>query len=182
MPKETIRASISSMDLPPGKPPPFWDAQLSATSSLVERCRISQANRDACIPPEIRPDAGKFQTVAPKQLMDQNGLGGARWLDQFAFDLPIYGHLSQKHLFDPDCKDSEQLRPTQLFGADRPRIRERSAKSCHKIDQALWGEAWGQVVKGWLLPPQQLRSDGRPLRWQSDSFNISFRIGVLQAD
>ena len=39
-----------------------------------------------------------------------------------------------------------------------------------------------QVGKGWLLPHQQLHTDGRPLRWKPDSFNIRFRLGALQAD
>ena len=43
-------------------------------------------------------------------------------------------------------------------------------------------EAPGQVEKGWLRPPTQLRASGRPLKWRANSFNISFRFGAIQPD
>ena len=125
------------MYLPPDQILPFWGDRLPETSSLVESCKLEKAKRGACVPSEIRPESGKFQTVALKQLMSQHGLGGSRRLDQFAFGLPIAGHLSQIHLFAPDGENAEQLPPTQLYGTDRPRFRERAAKSGKKNAQVL---------------------------------------------
>ena len=101
---------------------------------------------------------------------------------QFAFGFSIAGHLSKKYLLEPDGKEQDKLHPTQLYDTARPRFRERAAESGHKHAQVLWAEALEQVGKGWLIPPQQLRLDDRPLPWKSDSFNISLRLGGLQAD
>ena len=120
LPKETIRSAISPIDLPPDHLIPFWYDQLSATSALVGSCELAQSKRGDCAPSEISPATGKFQTVATKQLTDQHGLGGSRWLYHFAFCFPITGHLSQKHLFGPGGRDVERMPPAQLYEEDRP--------------------------------------------------------------
>ena len=181
-PKETVRDAIFSRGIPPGQLVPFWDAQLSALSALVGSCKLAQSRWGACVPSEIRPSSGKFQTVALKQLMAHRGLGGSRWPGQFAFGVPIAGHLSQKYLFESDGKEQDTFLPSHLYDTARSRARERGAKSGHKNAHVLWAEAFGQVGKGCLLPPQQLHTDGRPLRWKSGSCNISFTFRAIQAD
>ena len=163
---------------------PIWEAQLSRVEQLVTSCTLAQSKWDACILPEILPAADHLKTVALKQLMKECGIGGSRWLDQFAFGFPIAGVLSQKHLYPTDEKvgPSAAIPVTELFSTAGSRFRERSAKSGHKNAQQLWGEALEQVQKGWLLHPAELAADGRPLVWRSSQFNIAFRFGVLQQD
>ena len=55
-------------DNPPGAIIKLWDAQLSALDELARGCRLAQSKRNACIPEEISPSAGKFQTVAMDSL------------------------------------------------------------------------------------------------------------------
>ena len=78
------------------------DAHLSALEGLAQGWKLAQSKRDACAPEEIAPAAGKFQTVAMKQLMNQLGMGGSNWLANSPMDprLPasclenICSHLS----------------------------------------------------------------------------------------
>ena len=66
-----------------------------------------------------------------------------------------------------------QIAPAFARGLSNPAI--RTLKS-------FGSNLWGRLGGGWLLPPQQLRANGRPIRWESGRFNIILRLGALQAD
>lgn len=147
LPKETIRRLYSRATFPHGHLVPFWNAQLPAASLLVESCIPAQSKWGSCAPPEIRPEARMFQTVAIKKLLFQNGFGAGIWLGQFAFGFPITDHLSQKHLFAMDGQLGGRPGPEKLYETDRHRSRERAAKSGHKNAHVLRREAMAQVRK-----------------------------------
>ena len=110
------------------------------------------------------------------------GIGGERWLDQFAFGFPITGEIPQKFPYPVDDNVDKRMPTAHLYEPTGPRFRERAAKSGHENAQLLWDEAMGQVQKGWLLLPAELAADGRPLSWRSKEFDIAFRFGALQQD
>ena len=84
--------------------------------------------------------------------MLQHGLGGQRWLGQFALGFPITGSLSQSLTFETDETVLQPLRRAQLYDTASARFREQAAKSGRKNAQLLWGEPLSQAKKGWLLP------------------------------
>ena len=184
LPRSLRDNAIFCRDTPPSHLLSVWKDQLARVEGLVSSCALAQSKWDACILPDILPAAGHLKTVAIKQLMRECGMGGARWLDQFAFGFPITGLLSQKFLYQVDEKvdPSDVIPLSELFNSAASRFRERSTKSGHKNASQLWDEALIQVKKGWLLPPAELAADGRPIGWHSEKFNIAFRFGVLQQD
>ena len=94
LPAETREAAAFIRDTSPGAIIKLWDAHLTALDDLAQGCKLAQSKWDACIPEEISPAAGKFQTVSMKQLTNQLGMGGSTWLGQFAYGFPITGQLS----------------------------------------------------------------------------------------
>ena len=110
------------------------------------------------------------------------GMGGIRWLGQFAVGLPITGEFPQKFLYPADPPTNKRISTGALYDTAGSRFRERAAKSGHKNAQLLWGEAMGQVQKGGLFPPAELAPNGRPLSWRSSDFNIAFRFGAPQQE
>ena len=93
IPAETLAAFRFMRDMPANRLVPFWGAQLNSLEQMVSNFSLAQSKWDSCIRPEIRPAAGKFRTVALKQLMKQRNLGGPRWLGQFSLGFPITGSL-----------------------------------------------------------------------------------------
>ena len=182
LPQDTSAAAYFARDMPADKLVLIWDAQLSSLEQRVANCSLAQQKWDETIHPDLRPAAGKFRTVAIKQLMRQHGMGGQHWLGQFAVGFPITGRLSQLHTYEVDDSVIPPLNRDQLYDTAVPRFRERAAKSGHKNAQVLWDEAMAQVKSGWLMPPPQLHPGGRPFAWKSSRFNICFRFGVEQAD
>ena len=77
----------------------IWDAHLRADEESVRTCALAQTERNACIHGSISAADGKFQTVAVKQLLHQMNIGGAAWVDQSAYGLPIDGPMLRKFSF-----------------------------------------------------------------------------------
>ena len=110
----------------------------------------------------------------------QCGLGGTKWLDQFAAGILIAGVLSQKGVFAPNRSDETGLEPSHLFFTAEARFRDRSAKSGMKNAASLWVDALEQANKGWLCPPAELAASGQPTGFPRPGYNIAFRFGVEQ--
>ena len=127
--------------------------------------------------PEIRPEAGKFFTLALNKLMASQKLGGSAWSAQFAFGFPIAGSLSHRRNFPLDGKFRGRIPSSRLFRTAAHRFKELSLKSGLENAQQLLTAAMEQVKRGWLLPPTPLASDGNLLSWRPSIINISFRFG-----
>ena len=67
---------------------------MSSIEQLAANFSLAQKKSDASVRPEISPPTGKFRTVALRQLMTQNGLGGKRWVGQAPLGFPNAGSLS----------------------------------------------------------------------------------------
>ena len=72
----------------------FWIAQLNKIDQLLLDTSPIQAEWDALIPYEIRPETGKIKLVSLSQLALSCGAGAEIWLHQFIFGIPIVGRLS----------------------------------------------------------------------------------------
>ena len=120
--------------------------------------------------------------VALCQLMRQHGLGGSRWLDQFAAGFPITGYQSQRLPYDLDEPKHPRFPRDRIPDTSSSRFRDRSDKSGYKNASSLRDEAIGQVGNRWLLPPQELSEDGRPPVLAPRPLQHFFLFGVLQAD
>ena len=181
LPDETKGAADFVSDSPPHSVADFWDSQLDKLDALKSALLPHQKQWDAAIHPAIKPAAGKIQTLLIRELAEQCGLGGSKWLGQFAVGFPITGTLSQKGVYSLDEPNAKAIGPAVLFRTAASRFQERAAKSGHKNATQLWEEAHQQVKKGWLNPPVELREDGRPTGMQAGRYNIAFRFGVEQA-
>lgn len=154
--------------------------QMQKIANPAGDSRFGTVKMGACILPELRPASRKFQTVSAKQLMVSQKLGGPRRMGQFSFEFPITGPISHRFVYPSDGKVQGRPPPSQLFRKAAHRFRERSAKSGFKNAIPLRAESLERVKKGWLSPPVPLAHDGKPIRWRPNSYDISFRFGVLQ--
>ena len=111
----------------------------------------------------------------------QFGMGGTRWLGQFATGFPIDGELSQKEVFAKTASEGELPDPVLIFRTAEARFRERATKSGMENAGPLCEGALEQVGKGWLCAPVELAPSGQPEGFPKYGFNVTFRFGVEQA-
>ena len=182
LPSETIRDVEFTRSTADGEICKVCDFQLHAAEELVRTRASAQTKWNARILGSIAAAAGRFQTVAAKQLLRQLNIGGDAWVGQFAYGFPITGTLSQKLLYPSGRGRAARLPAEEIPDSPSARIRGRAAKSGMENAVPLWNEAMEQAKEGWPLDPIPLSEDGRPMRWCSRRFNVSFRLGVPQAD
>ena len=94
LPNDTVDAAYFSRDCPPEQLRAFWNSHLGKIEKMVQDSTLAQQNWDAAIPGGIKQDAGKLKTVAISRLMRQCGIGGPKWIRQFAHGVPITVELS----------------------------------------------------------------------------------------
>ena len=99
LPAETRDTAAFIRDTSHGSIIKLRGSQLTALDDLAHGFNLVQSKWGACIPDEIAPASGKFQTFAMKQLANHPGMGGSARLGQFACKFPTTGQLSRKHLF-----------------------------------------------------------------------------------
>ena len=162
----------------------FWEKQLGELTKLASDASDTNESWKKLIPTEIRPAAGKLNLPALMSLMDQFGLGGSNWLQQFLFGFKLTGVLSQRFAFPSAEKagNSPILSPEELVKNSSTRFTERAAKSGFKNGSELWLEAIEQHKLGWLTAPFPLASVSEPFVLLDKKLNIAFRFGVSQAD
>ena len=97
MPSETIRAVEFIRSASDDQIRRIWGVRLRAAEDLVRSRAPAHARWNARIPGSIPAASGKFQTAAAKQLLHHLNVGGAAWIDKFAYVFPIDGKLS--HVF-----------------------------------------------------------------------------------
>ena len=161
--------------------PLFVGSKLDRVEALVSPLAARRERWGASILPLIMPSDGKVRTSAIRHLAAHLGIGGARWLDQFALGLPITGIPSQKGVFALKKPEETALRPALLFHADEARFRERAIMSGMKNASLLWSDAPDQVEMGRLRPLLELAPSGQPDDFPRRGFNIAFRFGAEQA-
>ena len=166
----------------PGNLKAFWPSQLGKLSLLVEKCAPAQTIWDASKPESIKGTGGELKTVALLQLMRNKDLGGAEWIKQFTFGFPIVGTLSQKGVYPTDPSIGQAPDLSEIWNLRTERFRNRATRSGWKDANALWGEAMGQVNRGWLGEPLDVDLNGGLSAYPGESVNIAFRFGVRQLD
>ena len=177
---ETKCAADFVSDSNPNDIADFGDAQLSRTTDLVAALSELRKAWDASILPAVKPAAGKVRTLALRHLAAQCGLGGARWIDQFATGFPITGVLSQKGVFTRSKPGETEADPAVLFNTAEARFRERASKAGRENSDLLWTEALEQVEKGWPRQPLELAESGFPPGFPPRGYNVAFRFGAEQ--
>ena len=159
----------------------FWGRQLGHLKTLIATRSQRSTAWYANAPPELLKFHRRYPLDAWAALLDFCGIGGAKWLGQFAHGFPITGTLSQKFAYPV----SEEKLPAQLsigkvLQTAQSRFRSRSARP-PPMAESLWAEAMEQVSEGWLDPPSLLNDDGQLADGSTSSLNISFRFAVSQS-
>ena len=133
LPSETIRAIELIRSTPDTQICKIWDAQLRAAEELGRTCGLAQTKWNARMPGSISGAAGEFQTVAVKQLLHQLNIGGAAWIDKFAYGFPIAGPMSRKFPFPRGggiCSSSYERDLRVLVGSFPGTDREIRSEEC----------------------------------------------------
>lgn len=115
LPQDTLDAAVFSRDCPPDRLRAFWANQLGRLEKLVQDSELAQRKWDSAVPDGITTAAGKLKTVALSQLMRQCGLGGQKWILQFANGFPITGELAQRHAYKLSEKHQNGPSPRLLI-------------------------------------------------------------------
>ena len=113
-------------------------------------------------------------------MMGQLGLGGSRWLQQFAWGFPLIGTLSQTGVYPIGPKTGTAPGPVTLGKFPAERFRTRAAASGFLNADTLWAEALGQVDKGWLSEPTPIDMDTGAAYLPYKLQNFAFRFGVAR--
>ena len=113
-------------------------------------------------------------------MMDQVGMGGSNWLQQFVWGFPITWDLSQTGV----CPTDNQVQPAPdvsvIWTDTEIRYRARATGSGCPNAEVLWTEALDQVKKGWRNTPLPIRGDGQCPDAAIGPIDVSFRFGVGQ--
>ena len=153
IPKETRQAAEFVATNEPRLIAGFRDSQIAALERMVKSAAPHRKKWDGFIDPSIIPAAGKIQILALRHLARFLGLGGSKWMGQFAVGFPTTGDLSRNMVF-PRKEPKEFLLPRRnIPHADEARFRERAPKSGRENAADLRKEAMGQHSKGWLEAP-----------------------------
>ena len=167
-PREANDASVFLRDAIPAELASFWESKLAKLTALLADSEGAQMKWGSRITPDLISSTGKLKTVALSHRFRRYGLGGQRWLRQFANGFPITGQLSQRSVVPLSDKRPSLLRRSELIRSAEARFRERASQSGTKDAQTLWNEAVRQVRKGWLSPPIP-PSRGRKARSMEDA-------------
>ena len=153
----------------------FWNTQLNNLDAPPP-CLDAQNSWNNLIPSELVPAAGNLQLAALTLLAHEHGLGGASWLQQFIFGLPLVGRLSKLHCFPR--KDKERAKkaekPSKIPKSTLARFADRARKSGTTNATHLWDEAIEQVNKGWINPPSPLSTEQKPCTLHNPPSEYSF--------
>ena len=124
--------------------------------------------------------ARKLKAVAIIHPMRQCGIGGKKWIRQFSHGFPITGELSQRCARKAGKKHPTMLSRASFLPTTSARSEERETKSGRAHAQSLWGDAMGQVGRGWLPQPPPHDDTGEMGGWLSSIYNVASRFGAQQ--
>ena len=161
----------------------FWDAQLSALSTLVEHPECSSEPWYALRPKELSAAPKELNIALLAQLASFTGIGALNWLSGYIYGFPITGTISQSKTFPLTQKpdNPKPLSLTELWEGAADRFRLRS-KRPPKMADTLWTEALQQVDMGWLDQPRLLNADGRFADAPDQPVVNAFRFPVIQGE
>ena len=118
-----------------------WKQQLARLRKLVRASKPLQAVWYSHTPPDCAYSTGDVNSVALTHLMDQWGIGGQRWLEQFVFGFDIVGTYSQSDLYPISKKKfAPPLDADAIWPEASERFRARARASGFKHDDRLWAE------------------------------------------
>lgn len=140
----------------------FWGRQLAGLEVPPRDAEPPQMKRGCQIHAEIQPAAGKLKTVALAHRFRLYGMGGQRWLCQFADGFPVAGDISLRDVSQAADKFHTRLPRRDISRSSEARFRARASKSVTKNALPLWGGVDVQVEEGWIAPPAPLQADARP--------------------
>ena len=137
--------------------------------------------KDATVP-AIRQAVTGAKPVLISHLLAQLGIGGSRWLRQFARGFGAIGTSSHGGLFPAGKKFRTACGETSPWVDAADRFLARSGQAGSNRATELWEESIGQVEKGRLTPPNPLATSGGILFCDGRAVNAAFRFPVAQMD
>ena len=161
----------------------FRNKQPNYLRILADESRSETRRLYSAIPPTILPATGKVHIALSAHLLDYAGVGGTKWILQFAVGFPLTGCLRQSRAFPTDTQAPfDHVGTSTLFASSPGRFKIRDPRAISRHADQLWGEALKQVQEGWLTPPDPLNHNGHFLEHPREECNIAFRLGVEQTD
>ena len=182
LPVETLTAMEFTLATPFPLQVDFWQDQLQRVKLVVEQASDLQNEWYSKVDQRIHTATGKVNFIAMMSLMDQFGMGGKNWLQQFVWGFPIVGDLSQSGVFPTDPNAVPAPDPSGLWAETTDRFKTRAKNSGWCNADHLWEEALEQTEKGWLSAPLPIDPEGRCPDAALGPINISFRFAVDQMD
>ena len=106
--------------------------------------------------------------------------GGGPRICQFIHGFPIVGDLGRTGVFPRKETLCHAPGPSLIWAGNSTRFQTRARASGGLIARVLWGDAMGQVTKGWLGTPLPIDKAGNVATFWRGGTVISYRAGVGQ--
>ena len=160
----------------------FWLKQLAGIKKRSEELMPILQQLRATVEPSREASRARIHVPLLKELLEETGMGGSEWCDQFVTGFPILGELGEPGVYPPSPQPPSYISREELFeGATERFISTNRAPDPNA--EKLWIEAMEQVDKQWLDGPHpfnergELLVNGEPVR-----ANPAFRFGVQQGE
>ena len=107
----------------------------------------------------LRPFAAKVHLPLLRETLQDLGMGGSAWVDQFAAGFPLVGSVGEEGVYPLKGDPPPPIPVGLLLEGASARCRKRMSARLSSHDARLWEEALEQKRKGWLEGPFGISGD-----------------------
>ena len=158
----------------------FWLKQLARIRQRARELMPPLHQLRAAVEPSKEDSRARIHVPLLKELLEENGMGGSEWCDQFVTGFPILGELGEPGVYPPSSHTPSYISREELFQGAKKRFLSKNRSSDPNADQ-LWSEALDQAKKHWLHGPHPFNNEGELMVEGTPVLaNPAFRFGVQQ--
>ena len=132
--------------------------------------------------PELKDLTGRIHIPLLRELMQQTGMAGSAWVDQFYTGFPLIGTMGEEGVYPRTVDKEPTATREEVYATSKERFRCRASASASPFDIPLWEEALLQRDKGWLIGPYPIVNGQAVMDGTPKDVNFSFRFGVQQGN
>ena len=158
----------------------FWLKQLARIQQRARELMPFLHQLRAAVEPSKEGSRARIHVPLLKELLEENGMGGSEWCDQFVSGFPILGELGEPGVYPPSSHPPSYISREELFQGAKDRFLSKNRSPDPNADK-LWLEALEQAKKNWLHGPHPFNNDGELMvEGTPVTANPAFRFGVQQ--
>ena len=160
----------------------FWLKQLAQVQQRAQDLMPILQRLRATVEPSKEASRARIHVPLLKELLEEAGMGGSNWCDQFVTGFPILGELGEPGVYPPSSQPPSYISREKLFEGAKERFVSKNRAPDPNAER-LWIEAMDQVGKQWLDGPHPFNDEGELMvNGEPVQANPAFRFGVQQGE